>query len=705
MGATAKDGSSTHRSTLFSTRWLLWQYDELMRSPLEGVNAAPLESDIYEWHGNFYFPEDHEFYPSLVLHFALHLPRDFPNSTPDVRLLTTIPHSHVFGDSICFSLLSSFEGHFQGMPETSFWNPSRSIRSLLESVYVFLKVDEDRHSHRYSKASTEAALHKAQKCRCTGCGHQPSRGKTWPPEEYWLAAKSSNAPLSSPAGNGANDDEERACALAMHEDITATADIKPPAASKPPPPKVSAAQRLAGIRPVVADINQSTTVVRKVSKKVDKPPKSFEERSALLKAQADEMVAMASNEAPAGLRQEALQDFRCSMTGISFSHTATVVLGFGVHVQYRPRDGSIESITTDLSPISMEVFYKGRIRKSALGAPITHFFPFAINEQHWERANRVLPGCVNAILGNSPEAESLRAHEDKLLVVVGELWKSMAVLMMKGETHTSEKVLKGFCSFHHLLLLATGEPDPVLSHSPVLKSFLSSSAGETNEPGWTTVINSKQHGAKKADDASSPLLQLANDKVRKFARNPWMRHKARCPDFGRFLPTILLSNVTWDEVKRPFLGELLARNARWICQENRQLQVVRPDERIRLSGRVEQSWDANNTGLRLTAFQIRFFNSVVGWARSAFPADIVKAYERHPNSKQFLVRAMYNTLGGRPTPEMLSQFQEEAKRIEAMGSFREFFQSVAMPLTEMDVQIMLCEAMQDSERYGYHRTC
>ncbi len=41
------------------------------------------------------------------------------------------------------------------------------------------------------------------------------------------------------------------------------------------------------------------------------------------------------------------------------------------------------------------------------------------------------------------------------LDVIGELWKTKAVEMMKGAEHASEKVLIGFCAFHHLLLAFT----------------------------------------------------------------------------------------------------------------------------------------------------------------------------------------------------------------------------------------------------------
>ena len=170
---TSSNSLSTARN--FSTKCILWQYDELMRNPLEGVNAAPKEENVYEWHGNFYFPDDHDTYPCMVVHFTLNLTYDFPNSTPDIQLLTSFGHSHVFGSDICFSLLKAFEYHFYGLPTTAYWNPSRSIRSLLEAVYVFLTVDEDRYG-KVHKRTIQWAQREARTRSCPGCSHCPDQG-------------------------------------------------------------------------------------------------------------------------------------------------------------------------------------------------------------------------------------------------------------------------------------------------------------------------------------------------------------------------------------------------------------------------------------------------------------------------------------------------------------------------------------------------
>ena len=684
-------------STSFPVKCLLWQYDELMRNPLEGVNASPLEDNIFEWHGNFYFPEDHASYPGMVVHFILHLPRDFPNSTPSLNLLTTFEHSHVFGETICFSLLKAFESHFEGEAETVFWNPSRTIRSLLESVYVFLTVDEDATpGWKLPECIVKAAMNSARTTPCFRCGHNPKEGKLWPPEESWFAAKTTGADTNST--------EQQVCALAMYQDLTASEKKPVPPPRKPKPSEYKSSY-------AVTTITSSTMTKRTVF--IPSNTTSFENRVAVMKAKADELVSIAG-QSSTRLHTEAVEDFRCSISGVTFDHSNQVVLGFGVFVERRP-NGSIVSITTDLSPISLDIFFKGGIRKSALGAKITHFFPLAINEQHWQRANRVLPACVDKILQGGPEHETEKTKEDRLLFVVGELWKSMAVLMMKGGTHASEKVLKGFCSPHHILLLATGVPDPVVDGNQMVKAAVAAATSSPDLPklkrddanekeSWAMVV--RRHKKKPISPqlgGNAELLSSANTRVRSFSRYPRMRHKAKCPDFGRFLPQILLSTYGWEEIKEPFIGELLTRGARWISRADRSLDTVKDSERHHLSDRAVKSWRASSTGLKLTAFQIRFALNVLPWAREAVPSEVVAAYEsssQHPNL--LLVRSMYNSLGGRPTQEMLNRFQSETKKIETLGSYGEFFRMIDMPRGEIDIQNMLCGAMENSKRCGYH---
>jgi hypothetical protein len=90
----------------------------------------------------------------------------------------------------------------------------------------------------------------------------------------------------------------------------------------------------------------------------------------------------------------------------------------------------------------------------------------------------------------------------------------MVVLMLKGETHAREKVLKGFCSLRHFVLLAEGEKDSLLGENPIFKSFVANAFKESSVDGedarWAAVLNQER-------------------KVRSFARCPRLRPKTQCP--------------------------------------------------------------------------------------------------------------------------------------------------------------------------------
>jgi len=684
----------------FPVKCILWQYDDLMRNPLDGVNAAPLEDNLFEWHGNFYFSIDHEHFPGMVAHFILTLPQDYPNSTPDMRLLAPFPHSHVIGDTICFSLLQHWQWWFEGLPATTFWNPSRTIRSLLESLYIFLTVDEDKHVS-VTDHSARDAISNSERAHCSTCGHHPSASNVWPPEENWMAAKSGS------------ELEEHACALAMHEDIASKKYAAQLAPKSPQKSAVVMKKPRATAPPARAVVVNISCAAKPASTSL-KSDITFDAHTACLKDKARGLVAKAPSMAKLGaMDQETLGDFRCSVTGATFDHSDNIVLGFGVNVERRQSDRSIASITTDLMPISLHAFAQGKIRKSALGNPFTHFFPLAINELHWVKAKRVLPGCVEAILGGRQERNiSNSSQDDKLLFVIGELWKSMAVLMMKGNAHASEKVLKGFCALHHILVLASDEVDPLkgaaVSHADDLPESGSickaeptteSETESTSSSEWKVVVRRKKPASQ---DHHNGVLDLANRKVNAFVNNPWARHKAQCPDFGRFLPLILLSDLSWREIREPFIHELLARNARWIVQVHPELKRVQPHKQRGTPQRAQKSWEPSATGLKITAFQIWFALNVSSWAQGALPRPVCEAYHKL-GSKRLLVRAMYDVLGGRPSKDMMAMFQQQTKEIEQLTCYEDFFTKIEMPLGGLGIEKLLCDAMLRSEKCRYHR--
>jgi len=226
--------------------------------------------------------------------------------------------------------------------------------------------------------------------------------------------------------------------------------------------------------------------------------------------------------------------------------------------------------------------------------------------------------------------------------VIGELWKTKAVEMMKGAEHASEKVLIGFCAFHHLLLAFT-------------RTY-------------------------------PTLIKIATNRINSFITSPNNRNKAAVPDFGRFLPLFLISDILWEDEKhagRTCVSELFTRNAMWILKQHPDLSDSSQDK-----GRVQKSWDPSQVGLKLTCFQIRYILEV---GRPSNETDITKNWER------------LNLLFGRPTAQMIQNFQQTVKKVQAIGDYKNWFQAMGLGNPPDNAILgMLQDGMKQSEQQGYH---
>jgi len=269
---------------------------------------------------------------------------------------------------------------------------------------------------------------------------------------------------------------------------------------------------------------------------------------------------------------------------------------------------------------------------------ITHWIPFAISEENWKKAFPVAKECFSSIMKNNTTS----FKPEMVLDVIGELWKTKAVEMMKGEEHASEKVLIGFCAFHHLLLaFATSLPE---------------------------------------------LVKLSTDKVQSFITAPENRNKKAIPDFGRFLPLFLISNILWEDSQhagRVCVSELFARNAMWILKQHPDLENADADNQ-----RVTKSWEPSQVGLKLTCFQIRYLLDV---GRPVAEPDIQKNFKR------------LNSLNGRPDSKMTAAFQATVKKVQAIPNYSSWFAAVGLGEPPAStILTMLQTAMKNSETQGYH---
>ena len=59
---------------------LAFDQQELLRSPVDGVSAAPLDENMLEWHCNFEFD-------SVIYHVILFFPENYPYKSPSAEFV------------------------------------------------------------------------------------------------------------------------------------------------------------------------------------------------------------------------------------------------------------------------------------------------------------------------------------------------------------------------------------------------------------------------------------------------------------------------------------------------------------------------------------------------------------------------------------------------------------------------------------------
>ncbi|KAK6504829.1 hypothetical protein TWF481_006766 [Arthrobotrys musiformis] len=156
-----------------ATRRLLRDLAEIRSAPVSTtVTAHPLESDIYQWHGNLHLSlRRHEF----TLHFSMLFPSNYPTHPPSLLLFTRLPHENVVtavgGYKVCLDMLDeSIDGEYKG------WSQSYSVRSILMQLEAFLTDERELVNARLGTLGD--ARRDAGVFECGKCGS--CVGKLWP---------------------------------------------------------------------------------------------------------------------------------------------------------------------------------------------------------------------------------------------------------------------------------------------------------------------------------------------------------------------------------------------------------------------------------------------------------------------------------------------------------------------------------------------
>ncbi|KAK7467727.1 hypothetical protein BaRGS_00037035 [Batillaria attramentaria] len=150
-------------------RRLVLDQEELRKSPVTNVSAAPLDSDMFEWHCNIQQDD-------VIYHLILFMPHNYPFESPSAEFL---PKGFAFyggatmdgkkGTKVCLSIFSDFaEIHTEWKDEKGMgWSPGYSTQTVLMNLVAFL-------------AETAGSFEKSQNSaiskhfKCSDCGHKYS---------------------------------------------------------------------------------------------------------------------------------------------------------------------------------------------------------------------------------------------------------------------------------------------------------------------------------------------------------------------------------------------------------------------------------------------------------------------------------------------------------------------------------------------------
>mmetsp|Transcript_10864 Transcript_10864/g.16052 ORF Transcript_10864/g.16052 Transcript_10864/m.16052 type:complete len:213 (+) Transcript_10864:100-738(+) len=145
---------------------------------LEHASAAPLESDIRQWHMNVRASCGP--YEGTIFHLKALFPSDYPPSPPKIEVCTYIPHPNVMSTNgryeICLGMLQNSVGnsnhhntqHGNIMARAyEGWSSAFSAFSILMQLQSLVH-GEDNFS---SPEDVQVAIQQASIFRCDECGH------------------------------------------------------------------------------------------------------------------------------------------------------------------------------------------------------------------------------------------------------------------------------------------------------------------------------------------------------------------------------------------------------------------------------------------------------------------------------------------------------------------------------------------------------
>jgi len=115
-------------------------FKRMQTDPPEGINGAPLDNDIMQWHAVIFGPEDTA-WEDGTFKLKLEFTEEYPNKAPTVKFATKMFHPNIYADgSICLDILQNQ------------WSPIYDISAILTSIQSLLS-----DPNPASPANSEAA--------------------------------------------------------------------------------------------------------------------------------------------------------------------------------------------------------------------------------------------------------------------------------------------------------------------------------------------------------------------------------------------------------------------------------------------------------------------------------------------------------------------------------------------------------------------
>ena len=167
-------------SIAMAKKRLLQDLEQVRREPLPTISALPVsDKNLFVWHANLYgLPGTH--YEGGIFHMEIEFPGDYPSRPPTIKMLTPLPHPHVFQQQICIDILDNFRGHFSTERGRSFsgWSSAYTVQSILIQLQAFLFNVDDTDGSLAAIGDIPEAVRHSRFFVCGQCAHSPQR--PWP---------------------------------------------------------------------------------------------------------------------------------------------------------------------------------------------------------------------------------------------------------------------------------------------------------------------------------------------------------------------------------------------------------------------------------------------------------------------------------------------------------------------------------------------